>query len=272
MITKKFIEKVHIAFDELNYRQTEQLNKDEFEKAATHTLIHCKDLIDAKYAVHFYQFCLKYWKKIEKIFAKKLTLFNGHNYEGNSLISIVSDDEAYGTYYITNGINRKINEIFVASCSLDEEIFTMGVNKEFFTIFDDGEYYLKHSNLSSDKMKLYNQQKECLCNIVLSKSNMIYLENNTTNYYLVDYDDFIGIYDRKYIESLSDNDTISTDKLLADIEWDILKKNSDFGVAKLNVYAEGQDLEMFLMFATSTFLAFQRYMRAVKATILMFNS
>lgn len=264
MITRKFIEKVHDAFDELNYRETQTLNFDYFEKSATGTLTHCKELSDAIDTVRMYQFCLKKWSKIERMFKRKLQIFNEYAYEGNSLISVVSDDEALGTYYITNGINKKVKEIFVASHSFDEEMFALGFGNGRFTVSDDGNYYIKYSKMTSSKMKLFDNKNNCLCNIVLSEDLGIFLENNLTPYELVIYDDIVGIYDRRYIDSLADTDIIDTDKLLADIEWDILEKNSDLGVAKLNVYASDSDLEMLLFFATSTFLVFQKYMQAQK--------
>lgn len=262
MITRRFIEKVHAAFDELNYRETQRLDFDEFEHAATKTLIHCKDLSDAIDAVRMYQFCLKRWTKIEKMFNKKLHIFNEYDFEGNSLLSLVSDDEALGTYFITNGINRKVKEVFVASHSFDEEMFALDFGKGRFTIFDDGYYYMKYSKMSSVKMKLFDNKNNCLCNIVLSEDLDIFLENNLTPYDIVLYKDFVGIYYRDYIEGLDNTDMIDPDRMLADIEWDILEKNSDFGVAKLNVYAPDQDLEMLLFFAASTFLVFQKYMQA----------
>ena len=63
---------------------------------------------------------------------------------------------------------------------------------------------------------------------------------------------------------MTDSDIIDTNQLIADIEWDIIEKNSNFGLAKLNVYAPDQDLEMLLLFATSTFLVFQKYIQAQK--------
>ena len=263
MITRSFIEKVHDAFDELNYRETQQLDFNKFEEAAVKTLTHCKDLPDAINAVRMYQFCLKKWNKIVKIFDKKLSVFNEYDFEDNSLITVVSDKDALGTYYITNGINKKVKEIFVASHSFDEEMFVLGSNMGRFTIFVDGNYYIKYSKMSAKKMKLFNNRNDCLCNIVLSDDLGIFLENNLTPYYLVVYEDFVGIYDRKYIDGLADKDIIDTEKLLADIEWDILEKKSDLGLAKLNVYAPDQDLEMLLLFATSTFLIFQQYMQAL---------
>jgi hypothetical protein len=263
-ITKKFIEKVHDAFDELNYHETKQLDFESFEKAATKTLTHAKELSDAIDVVLMYQFCLKKWNKIEKIFNKKLHIFNNYSYEGNSLVETVSDEDSLGTYYITNGINNKVKDIVIASNSFEEEIFSLGLKNGRFTIFEDGEYYIKYSKMSSVKMKLFDNKNDCLANIVLSENLGVFLENNKTEYELIVYDDFIGIYDRKYIESLSDTDLIDTEKLLADIEWDILEKKSKLGVAKLNIYNSDADLEMLLLFATSTFLVFQKYLQAEK--------
>lgn len=265
MITRKFIEKVHNAFAALNYNTSKRLDLDEFNKAAIDTLIHCKDLADAVDTIRMFQFCLANWEKIEKIFDKKISLFNEYSFERNSLISVVSDDEAQGTYYITNGINKKLKEIFVAGRSFDESIFMLGFDKGKFTVFDDGDYYMKYSKMSSNKMKLFNKRNECVCDIILSEDLGVYLENNLTPYDLVSYEDVVGIYDRNYIESLASDNLIDTNRMLADIEWDILEKNSDFGVAKLNTYVSGHNLELFLFFAVSTFLAYQRYRQSRRA-------
>ena len=263
-ITKKFIEKVHEAFDELNYHETKQLDFERFEKAATKTLTHAKELSDAKIVVQMYRFCFKNWRKIEKIFNKKLHVFNNYIYEGNAIVETVSDEEALGTYYITNGINNKVKDVFVASSSFEEELFLLGLKNGRFTIFEDGEHYIKYSKMSSVKIKLFDNNNDCLANIVLSETLSIFLEKNKTKYELIAYDDFIGVYDREYIESLSDTDLIDTEKMLADIEWDILEKKSKLGVAKLNVYKSDTELEILLLFAASTFLVFQHYLQTEK--------
>lgn len=262
MITRGFIEKVHDVFDELNYHEKTQLDFKAFEQAAVKTLTHCKELSDAIDVVNMYQFCLKEWDKIEKMFYHKLQTFNEYEYEGNSLVSVVPDDEAIGTYYVTNGINKKIKDVFVASHSFDDEMFALGFENGKITVFEDGNYYMKYSKMSSVKMKLFNHKKDCLCNIVLSKDLGVFLEKNSTPYSLVVYNGFVGVYDREYIESLSNSDIIDTEKMIADIEWDILEENSKLGIAKLNVYVPDQDLEMLLFFATSTFLVFQKYIQS----------
>ena len=278
MITRKFIEKVHGAFDELNYHETKTLDFKKFETAAVDTLTRCKEITDATTAVRMYHFCLKKWKKIEKLFAKKLDAFNENDYEGRALISTVSEENAIGTYYITNGITNKVNEILIASKSFDdmpskssdESLCAVNYKKGSFFVFDNGDYHLKHSNLSSTVMKLFDKSNNCLCNIVLSSDLGIFLENNTTQYSIVLYDNILGVFDRDYIESLK-SDRVNMKKCLAEIEWDIVEKNSDCGVAKLSLYAP-EDLEMLLFFAMSTFLLYQRYRQAKRNAMMYMSS
>lgn len=266
MITRKFIEKVHNAFDELNYHETKQLNLDKFSNAAINTLIHSDDLSDAIATVRIFRFCLEKWKKIEKIFKKKLSIFNEYHYEGNSIISVVSDEDAFGCYYITNGISKKANELHAASIAFEDgNVFAFGRKKGRIELIGDSEYYLKYSKSSSVKMKLFHQNNTCLCNIVLSDDLGVFLEKNTTPYELIVDDGIITIYDRAYIQSLRSKENIDTDKMLASIDWDIIDKKSDFGVAKLSVYEPDQDIEMLLLFATSTFLVYHTFMDAQKA-------
>lgn len=298
MISRKFIEKIHDAFDELNYREKEHPDYEKFERAAVRTLTHCKELSDAIDAVCMIRFCIKKWKKIEKMFRRKLQLFNEYDYEGNSLISVVSDEEAQGTYYITNGIFGNAKKIVFAintpndlpdnshydsisdfghsnektatanenedDINSDNSLFAFGSRNGGFTVFDDGNCYIKYAKMSSVKMKLFDNNKNCLCNIVLSSNLGIFLENNSTQYEIVEYDNCVGIYERSYTDSLDDEDEIDTEKCLADIEWDILDTKKYLGVAKLNVYSPNQDMEMFLLFAASTFLTFQRFKQAQK--------
>lgn len=278
MTTKGFIKKVHDIFDELNYHETRQLSFDCFKQSVVRTLTHCKDLSDAINTVRMCKFCLKRWQKIEKVFKRKLTLYNEYASEGSSLISTVTDNEALGTYFITNGINCIIKEIFVVSHSFGDNILTIGYRGGKFAFTQHGNYYIKYAKMSAAKMKLFDNKGKCLCNIVLSENAGIFLENNKTPFDLILYDDYIGIYERRYLNSLSWNDIIDTNKLTADIEWDILEKKSDFGLAKLCVYATNedfelaksncpainQDLEIYLLLASATFLVCQRYIKAQK--------
>lgn len=262
MITRRFIEKVHSAFDELNYHETAAFDFDAFEKAAVKTLARCAELDDALVAVRMYCFVSKNQRKIKRIFRRKLQIFNKYAYEGGSL-----SDNAAGCACITNAINNNVHEVYIASRQFkaEDKFYAFGYKNGKYTVFDDGNYYMKYAKLSSVKMKIFNKWHKCLCNIVLSKDLGIFLEKNLTPYELVVYDDLVGIYNRSYIESLSGSDLIDSDKMLGSIQWDIIDKNSDFGVAKLNVYYSDQNYEMLFLFAASTFLLFANMIEAEKA-------
>ncbi len=259
MLTRGFIQKVHEAFDELNYRVTDSVDFDEFDNAAARTLTLCQELDDAIYAIRMYQFCLQKWAKIEKIFERKKDVFKEYEYEGNSLLTLVSEDDAIGTFYVTNGINKRVQDVLVASQSFDDIMIGLDYKNGRFRAFDDGEFYLRYSKMTATKMKLFNNQEQCLCNIVLSENMDVFLEQNHTQYEIVLYEGFMGIYNRNYIDSLNETDDIDFEKAVAAMEWDIIGKNSSLGVTKLDVFKEDVDLELLVLFATSAFLLFQRF-------------
>lgn len=265
MITRNFIKQVHDAFNALNYHVKRTISQEKFEEAAIKTLIHCKSLSDAIHVVNFYRFCLKHWSKIEKIFKKYLTEFNELKYTNNTSISLVSDEEALGVIYITNGINNKVKDVIIASQSFGGEASLVDYRFGKFIVFDDWDYCLKYSKISSNKMKIFNREMKCVCNIVKDKKDLIYyLEHNSTPYQFCNVDNTIQIYDKAYFDSLNENDEIDQNKMIADINWDILEPKSELGVAMLTIYEDVDNAELLLLFAMSTFLIFQQYMSNLK--------
>ncbi len=265
MITSNFMAKVRLYFDELNYRETKRFDFDAFEQAAVDTIFRCKGLDDAAFATSMYRFCKKKRRKIEKMFERKLEEFNAFDYEGNSLLSLLpSNDDFGGVFYVTNGISGKVNEISFLERSDQVETFACDSSNGRFKIFIDGKYYMRYSKWSSVKMKLFNLADERLCDIGYGGGDDVFLKNNLTDYELVEYDGFIGVYERAYFDSLSDTDTIDSNKRIADIEWGMIDKKLSLGVARLTVYEPNRDLEMMLFFAASTFLLFQKHVRFQK--------
>lgn len=175
-----------------------------------------------------------------------------------------------GTWYVTNALNDSVEDIYFTNINLGTEFLCFDVKNKHFRVSNNGECYIKYAKMSSNKMKLYNKQKNCLCNIVLSDTADIFLENNTTPYELIIYESFIGIYDRDYISSLTGEEP-DANKLIADIEWDIIDSKSNLGIAKLNIYVPNQDIDMFLLLASSTFLLFHKYVKAQQRVELSRN-
>lgn len=83
-------------------------------------------------AIRMFQYCSKHWNKIDKMFKNKLETFNEYDYEGNSIIQVVDEEEAYGTYYVTNAINKKIKEVYAVSQSIDENFLTFDYKGSIF--------------------------------------------------------------------------------------------------------------------------------------------
>ena len=161
----------------------------------------------------------------------KLNGARGHGFaaeRANHLNDLLHGKSAVlkGDDFVKNGADRIVDGVNIQSkyCNSGSKCISECFENGRFTIYEDGDYYIKYSKMVSSKMKLFNRRNECLCNIVLSEDLGIFLENNSTPYDLVVYEDFVGIYDRRYIDSLADTDIIDTDKLLADIEWDIIEK------------------------------------------------
>lgn len=271
MITKSFIRDIHAYFDEFHYHPTE-FNINAFSDAVSKTLTHCASLEDAKNAILMAQYCFKNVDKITKMLEKKKDLYDEYMYEGNSLLSLLSDDESLGHYYITNGINNDINDVCIAGNFDDEDVF-IGIDYSHGKYYlDDKGYYIKYSSMSSKKMKLFNKNNVCLCNIVLNDECDIFLENNNLQYELVQYESAMAIYDKEYCDSVNDNDELDVEKVIATIEWDLLDKNSKFGVSNLIVYdeLEKDNFELISLLAASTFILFQKYMKSIRSSNMIF--
>lgn len=265
MITRRFIEKVHFAFDELRYCEKNILNFDKFFERATKTLTHSRHVKDAIETVNLFSFCLKKWNKIEKLFAKKLDVFNEYRYETGKQISNVSDELAIGTYFTTNGLYKKAKILSVASHSIDENLFSFSKRKGRFSIFADGKYYFKYAKASAKKLNIFNKNNKLVCKVILDTEDLsISLIKNNTNYELLCDNGFVEIYSKQYIDQLDDVDDANSEKRIADICWDALTKKSKSGVAQLSVYAENEDLELLLIFSMATFLLFCKYMKYLR--------
>lgn len=269
IVTDKYLTKAHEAFNELNFHpmSSKDMDEDAFIKAAVKTLNHTKDLADAQDCVRMIQFCLKDFDKIAKAIDKHAEEWASMPFEGNDLLSIVDDDEAAGTYFVTNGIEKNGKEIYLSSIAFgDEEMYVFERKGNKYTLGDDSPYYIKPSAMTSTKMKLYGKDDGKLANIVLSKDMNVFLENNKTGVDIVINDGEMDIYSQEYLGSIPEDGYIEGKNMFACIEWDILDKDSKVGVAKITNFSDSIDIDLILIIAASTFLLFKRYLDAQTAT------
>lgn len=267
IISKGFIEKVHDAFDEIEYHIETMPDFMDFSKKILYAISHAEQLVDAINAVRIFQFCVNEWDKIKKIFTNHLSTWKEYRWEGSALLNYCSDDDAIGNYYFTNAIGSDYKLIHCISASIDDEIIEFDYSHGKFKIDDDSKYYIKYSKMSSTKMKLFDYYDECIANIVLSNKFEVFLEKNKTPFEIVLGDEHIEIYKKDYYDSLDDFDYFDREQMVASIEWDILEKNSKFGVSLLSLYEDVDDDEFEILFliAISTFLLFKSYMTAMSA-------
>lgn len=270
IITRSFIEKVHDAFDEIEYHTNTMPVFKDFKQKIVYAITHARKLEDAINAIRMLQFCINEWDKIQKIFSNHLQTWKEYRWEGSSLLNYCSDDDAIGNYYFTNAIGSDYKLVYCLSASLENELFEFDYSHGSFKIDDDSKYYIRYSKMSSTKMKLFDDYDECIANIVLSDKCEVFLDKNETPFEIVLQDGHIEIYRKDYYDDLDDDDFIDQEEMVAAIEWDILEKKSDFGVSLLTLFEDVSDdeIEMLFLIAASTFLLFKSYMSAVNTTNL----
>lgn len=266
-MTRNFLIKAHEAFDELGYHPiSSNFSLKYIKYAAVNTINHSKTLDDGINAARMYQFVVNNFDKICDKVSRHYDFWSSMKWEGNELISLCSNEEAIGTYFVTNAFDKEYKNISLMSYSFGDGIaYDCSCKHGKFILDEDNEYILRYSKMSSTKMVLLNNNEEKLCVVVLSDNCDIFLENNKTGYEIVLYKGFIGIYEKSYIDSLH-GQKADTDKLIGVIEWDILEKDNEYGLARLELYDSNADLEMFLMFAMSCFLLFRSHMQSIRTS------
>ena len=259
MITRNYIEKIHVYFDELNYRPTESFDMDDFYDALAKTVTHCETLNDVSTTCIISRYIFKKISKIMKMFAKKKDIYNNYAYEGSEFISRISDDDANGHYYLTNGLTHKPNRIFLAGNFEDcDKLYEMNYAKNSYFFHKNGSS-IRYDSLSSRKMNLYDKDSQCLGTVVL-KDDKIEIRKNNSPFEVFNVGEEIYIFRKKDFDS--GNKKIDLSKAVAMIEWKIFEEKDVYGVSRLSLLEnlEDKEFELLCLLATSPFLLFAREM------------
>lgn len=270
-MTREFLIKAHNAFDELGYRPDHlNFNYDRFCECAIKTLNRTEELQDAIEAAKLWQFVNSHFGKIHQLANKHERFWNSLSYADNELLSIIDDEKAQGSYFITNAIESNYKKILLSSVSYDDE---QGYSQFEFSdcqLFQDSNYTLHWCTMDYRKMTIVDKNNKNLCAIFMDNDGEIVLKNNFTSYEIVNYDSgAIGIYEKEYIKKLDDQDP-NPKQMIASIEWDILSEKSKLGLAKTVLFDGDGDLELFLLFSLSTFILFKRRIDRYNATSAYF--
>ena len=102
-------------------------------------------------------------------------------------------------------------------------------------------------------MKLYDDSNSRLCNMVLSQTWDIFLEKNDTPYELIIAEGSTCVFEKSYIYTLGRREKIDFEKMVAEINWDLIDEKGYKAVSQVVLYAD-VDEEMIFYFAMAPFL------------------
>ena len=259
---------VHHFFDEINYNP----KSDNFEHIKAlgktiYTINHTKDLEDALAVARQYEYYVKHKEKFIKMMQKYASAWDKLTWHVRGDIAVVDNESAYGYYYITNVYTLNYKNVYITSQSFDNDFILLSNRNGYFCFNEDAVYYLRYATLSSCKMVLTNKEKKNIATIELNENEDYYglsLENNKTQYELVTYDDLIVFFEKKYIDTIKDEPNL--EKCKGAFQWDILSKNSEYGLSRLAVFDENADIDLMITIAASCFLIFRSFYKNVEAT------
>lgn len=252
-------------FDEIDYHpSSSQLNIEDIMSKILFTINHTKAFNDTKNFMSLLIEFLRNMDKINKKIKKYPDFWDSIEYSGKELINIVNDEEAIGTYFITNVFPSDEKSIMVSSESLENEAIFASFTGGYFGLCEDANYYLHYSKLSSNKMIIADKNKCNVATIVLNDALGITFDSNKTKYELKTYDIGIAIFEKDYIDSLKNKEPDLDKHCKGFIQWDIIDKKGDCGFSRLEVYdCDGEaNLELMIMLATSCFLLFKSHLNS----------
>lgn len=251
--TKELLNNARIYFDELGYHfhvNDEEINYEKFVNCFFNTLNHTDKFSDAIEAIKMFRYLDKRFDNIAKAIYKYPDYFDTLEYGENEVLSLVSDEDAIGTYNVTNAVFEKWSNIIVFGQSEDEPYSLLYKGSKFSVYEEDSNLFLRYSHLSKEKMILVDKNDNKLAIIKLNKNLDIEMSNNHTNYEVVNDDGLVYLYRKGEKEKSEDN----FDAILS---WDILEKNSKVGLARFILYNEEANDELIILLAAACLLLFR---------------
>ena len=261
--TANLLFQVHHFFDEIDYRpSSKNFDVDEMVKKTIDTMNHAQGINDALCLAKQFAYYLKHEEKFLKKYYKYPEFWDDIEYHGREEIAVVDDEEAIGNYYITNLYANDYKQVFISSVPYGSDLYGLEEEDGYFSFGDKSEYYLRYSKLSSTKMVLTDKNKQNIATVVLNKDCGIFLNNNKTRYELVLYDVGIAFFEKEYYDSLDGEDPDLDKECKGFIQWDILDKNANYGLSRLEVYDDKADFDLMMILAASCFLVFRSYIKS----------
>ena len=267
--TANLLVRVHNFFDEIGYNPTsESFDAEKILDKVIYTINRSKSLSDALYVAREYTYYTRKETKFIKKLYKYYESWDMIEYHGRETVAVFDDDVITGSYLITNMFGNNYKDVYFSGQFFDDNLYAFTRNGDYFSVFEDSNYFLRYAKLSSTKMVLTDKNRKNIATIVLSKDSDVFLENNKTQYELELFNAGIAFFDKDYYDSLNGDEPDLDSQYKGFIQWDLLEKDSEYGLSRLEVYDENADLELMLTIAASCFLVFRSYIKGASGNAL----
>ena len=265
MITKNFISKVRLYFNELHLHAKNGITFEKFQEHFIKIINRCEDMISIRMAIDYFTFCRKKWNKIERIFTDYLSKWQEFAYSESITVCLLEDDESYGIYTITNHISEKINNTYLTSISFEDELYDIDFNDKNIVIFEDSDYYLRFSKSNSQKMILCTKNDDPICDIYVNDYLELYFKNNQTNFEIITDKNNIFVFEESYLNSLDNDEDIDFEKTIANY-IDFREKEKILNIRRMILYKDIKDteFEILLYIMLAHFLLEVNWMKNIK--------
>ncbi len=254
------------TFAELRYKPEDGVNISDFFDAAMNTLLHARDLKEAKKVIAYLNFFLSCRDDIGRTYEKDGKEIDSMMSCHTPALGLVPDAETRSVCYVSNAIpddegymyyvfhsdeepasdpfeGFKAQEVSAGTASLSSEGNEIGMVSEWSTLVsgggtiatgEDADCYIAPSGRAADKAKIYDSRGGYYLEYDY-KHDGVALNDRNCKYTVVFDDDAMEVYERVYLERLKKGTAPDKRRMLARIRWCITDWNSITGVARIEL-------------------------------------
>ncbi|MCR5112645.1 MAG: hypothetical protein K6A63_01770 [Acholeplasmatales bacterium] len=256
ILSKGFINNIHDAFNDIGYHENNNYSHDLMQKKTIESIIDSKNISEATGRIYSSKYILNNEKKINNIFNKKLNYWNSLGWDKNNI-----NLDNKNIYHITNAFG----DIRVFNEELD--------NNSLIIKSDSKEIFINHHVLSRasgfNKASLLVNDKLVGMLKIDNKRGLV-IENNDTQYHIIEDDEGVNIYYQSDINKLAENEDIEKSKRIALISTGIV--DMKYGYARIEVFNDLVNIEFLYLVAIFKYEYDLHFTKTKKAVDSIINS
>ncbi len=278
-------------FAEFRYKPEDGVNISDLFDCAMNTLLHARDLREARNVIAYLNFFLSCQDDIGRTYEKDGKEIDSMISCYTPALGLVPDSDTKNVCYVTNAISDDEGYMYyvfhsdekpdadpfedfnvqgapAGAASLDSERNEIGMVSEWSTLVsgggtiatgEDADCYIAPSGRAADKAKIYDSRGGYYLEYDY-KHDGVALNDRNCKYTVVFDDDAMEVYERVYTERLNKGTTPDKRRMLALIRWCITDWTNITGVARIELSrkAGSIDPDFPLLLAASCLIMFRR--------------